>query len=177
MKPLALLGLLFAASCLRAPQIVVDDRATVLEEQAGGSFDELERQLARAAIVPHPDALTPEQLEALGAAPPLLVDHTGRTDADRLDDLLAQHCVGEGRDGLLAETPQACHGAIDRDAATALVGRVNRARIQLWRWLHARRPDVPSDALRRTWRRLHAEGVVCGGWIQRDDGVWEAKGC
>ncbi len=50
------------------------DRATALEQQAAGSFDELEQQLARAAIAPRPVPLTPEQLEALGIAPPPLVD-------------------------------------------------------------------------------------------------------
>jgi hypothetical protein len=39
------------------------------------------------------------------------------------------------------------------------------------------RGDASPDALRRTWRRAHARGVVCGGWIQRDDGGWEEKKC
>ena len=168
---------LLAAGCIPAPEIVVVDRATVLEEQAAGSFGDVEQKLTRSAIVPHPVPLTPAQLEALGVLPPPLVDHTGLTDADRVDGLLAQHCIGEARNGLLAETPKACRGAENRAAAATLVGRVNRARVQLWDWLHGRRPDVSTEELRRSWRRFHAEGVVCGGWIQRDDGVWEAKGC
>ena len=34
--------------CIRAPEIVLVDRATALEEQAAGSYSELERKLARA---------------------------------------------------------------------------------------------------------------------------------
>jgi len=54
---------------------------------------------------------------------------------------------------------------------------VNRARVQLWRWMKAERKGVSASDLQRTWRRTHARGVVCGGWMQRDDGGWEAKKC
>ncbi len=176
MKPLLLL-LPFSLACIPAPEFVVVDRATVLEEQAGGSFPELEEKLARAAIVPHPVPLTPAQLEALGIAAPPIVERTGMTDADRVDGLLAQHCWGEARDGFIVATPKACHGAVDRREAVLLVERVNRARAELWRWLHEERPEVSEAALRHLWVKLHAEGVICGGWIQRDDGGWEAKRC
>jgi uncharacterized protein YdbL (DUF1318 family) len=155
----------------------MSDRATALEQQAAGSFEELERKLDHAAIAPRPLPLTPDELEALGIRPLPLVDDTERTDADRVDALLRQRCVGEGRDGLLVQTPDACRGRHDAATAQELVERVNRARTQLWRWMQQERGDASPDALRRTWRRVHARGVVCGGWIQRDDGGWEEKGC
>jgi hypothetical protein len=169
--------LLAAAACVSAPQIVMSDRATALEQQASGSFDELERKLDHAAVAPRPVPLTPDELEALGIKPMPLVDDTELTDADRLDGLLREHCIGEGRDGLLVDTHEACRGRRDLTSALELVDRVNRARTQLWRWMQRERADASPDALRRTWRKVHARGVPCGGWIQRDDGTWEEKKC
>jgi hypothetical protein len=174
---LACLVLVLPVGCIRAPEIVLVDRATALEQQAAGSFAELEKKMARALIAPRPVPLTPEQLEALGIPPPSLVDRTERTDADRVDDLLKQHCIGEGRDGMLVDTHESCRGAADRGQAITLVERTNAARLQLWRWMKERRPEVPADVLRRVWRQTHIRGMVCGGWFQRDDGTWEAKKC
>jgi hypothetical protein len=164
--------------CIKAPEIVMVDRATALEQQAAGSFTELENKLARAAMAPKPAPLTPEQLEALGIPPPAIVDDTERTDADRVDALLTQHCVGEGRDGALVETHDACKGAADRTQAAALIERANGARQQLWRWMQTRTtPKAQLDDVRKAWHKTHARGVVCGGWLQRDDGGWEEKKC
>lgn len=178
MRPAALaLALVAPLACVSAPQIVMSDRATALEAQAAGSFEDLERKLDHAGVAPRPIPLTPDELEALGIKPLPLVDDTELTDADRLDRLLRLHCVGEGREGLLVETFDACREATDHAVAGELVERGNRARLQLWRWMQEERGDASPDALRRTWRRAHARGVVCGGWIQRDDGGWEEKGC
>jgi hypothetical protein len=166
-----------AAACIRAPEIVVVDRATALEEQAAGSFEELEQKLTRSGIAPRPVPLTPEQLESLGIHPAPLVNSAELTDADRLDRLLRQHCVGEGRDGLLVDTHESCRGAADAEAALRLIERVNRARAQLWNWMQVQRPAVTREALRGAWREVHLRGVVCGGWTQREDGAWEAKKC
>ena len=176
-RALATVALLLPLGCVSAPQIVMSNRATALEQQAAGSFDELERKLDHAAVAPRPVPLTPDELEALGIKPMPLVDDTELTDADRLDALLRQRCIGEGRDGLLVDTREACRGRQDLAAALELVDRVNRARVQLWRWMQQERGDASPDALRRTWRKAHARGVVCGGWIQRDDGAWEEKKC
>lgn len=173
----ALLGGLVGPGCVSAPQIVVSDRATALEEQAAGSFDEIERKLEHAAVAPRPVPLTPDELEALGVRQLPLVDGTDTTDADRLDALLLQHCVGEGRDGLLVDTHDACRGRKDPAAARELLERANLARVRLWRWMQESRGDASPDALRRSWRQAHARGVVCGGWMQRDDGGWEEKKC
>lgn len=168
---------LLVAGCIHPPEIVVVDRATALEEQAAGSFEDLERDLGRAAMTPHPVPMAPADLEALGIKPRPLVDQPDPTDADHVDELLRQHCLGEQRDGLLVETPDACRASIDAALAATLVERVNHARLQLWRWMHEQRPAAKPDELRRSWTKTHAQGVVCGGWMQRDDGVWEAKRC
>jgi hypothetical protein len=163
--------------CFTPPEIVMVDRATALELEASGSFDDLERKLDRAGIEPRPVPLTPEQLEALGIRPEPLVDESELTDADRLDGLLAQHCVGEGKDGLIADTHDACQGAADADEITTLLERVNRARRQLWRWMHEQRSDVSEAELRRAWRDNHVLNVVCGGWIEDSQGTWRGKSC
>ncbi len=175
------LALLFVlpglAACVKAPEIVMVDRATALEQQASGSFDDLERQLDRAAIVPRPVPLTPQQLQSLGTHPAPLVDESELTDADRLDGLLEQHCVGEGKEGLLVDTHDACKGAADPEEVRALLERGNRARRQIWRWMHEQRTDVSEKDLARAWRENHLIGVVCGGWIEGGDGKWQAKSC
>jgi hypothetical protein len=165
------------AGCLKPPEIVIVDRATALEQQAAGSFDELELALDRAAIEPRPVPLTPEQLEALGIRPAPLVDESELTDADRLDGLLVQHCVGEGKDGLVVDTRDACDGAADPAEVQILLERANRARRQLWQWMHTQRRDVPEENLQRAWHEGHVRNVVCGGWIEASDGNWLGKSC
>jgi hypothetical protein len=165
------------AACYKPPEIVMVDRATALEQQASGSFDDIEQKLDRAAIEPRPVPLTPEQLEALGVRPAPLVDESDLTDADRLDGLLAQHCAGEGKDGLIVDTRDACKGTADAEEVQTLLERVNRARRQLWRWMHEQRIDVSEAELQREWRENHVRNVVCGGWIEGSDGKWEGKSC
>ncbi|MHB8417030.1 MAG: DUF1318 domain-containing protein [Myxococcales bacterium] len=177
MRRFPLLLLMPLAGCFKAPEIVVVDRSTVLEEEAAGSYADLERELARAGVAPRPVPLTPAQLEALGIAPPPLVDHTNLTDADAADALLVQRCIGEGSDGLLADTHQSCRRPTDREAADRLIERINRARRQLWQWMQEQKPTASLAQIRRAWRELHAEGMVCGGWRQKSDGSWEPKPC
>jgi hypothetical protein len=173
----ALAALVGMAGCYKPPEIVMVDRATALEQQAAGSFDDLELKLDRAGIEPRAVPLTPEQLEALGIRPASLVDESDLTDADRLEGLLAQHCVGEGKDGLIVDTRDACKGAPDAEEIQTLLERVNRARRQLWRWMHGQRADVSEAELQRGWRENHLRNVVCGGWIEGSDGKWQAKSC
>lgn len=165
------------AGCVKVPEIVMVDRATALQQQASGSFEELETRLDRAAIEPRPVPLTPDQLEALGVKPAPLVDESDLTDADRLDGLLTQHCVGEGKDGLLVDTREACRGGADADEVGTLVERVNRARRQLWRWMHAQRADLAEADLQREWHDNHVRNAVCAAWIEGTDGKWAAKSC
>jgi len=105
------------------------------------------------------------------------VNQTEQTEADRVDALLRQHCIGEGKDGLLIDTHDDCIGASDRALTIALIDRTNRARMQLWRWMQAQQPESSPQALRGAWREAHARGVVCRAWVQRDDGTWEPKPC
>ena len=174
---LAFLAVLGTIGCITAPSIVVVDRGTALEHQASGSFDDVERRLNREAVEPRPVALTQEQLETLGVQPAVRAGATGLTEADRVDVWLVQHCIGEGADGLLMDTRDACRGVADADQVAGAVERVNRARHQLWLWMHEQRTDVPVDDLRRGWRKAHVAGVVCGGWIQGEDGKWKGKEC
>ena len=164
--------------CIQAPKIATIDRATALEQQAGASFPDAEQKLAHAAAVAQPVGLTPDQLEALGAPAARIVDESDQTDAERVDDLLERHCVGEGNDGLLAETKSACHGGVeDRDELVKLVDRANRARAQVWRWMKEQQPAVSEEEVRKRWRTKHAEGVTCGAWMQDDEGKWREKKC
>jgi hypothetical protein len=163
--------------CIKAPEIVLVDRATALEQQAAGSFTDIEKRLMRTGLSARPVPLTPDQLQALGIRQPPLVDSTDLTDADQVDMLLKQHCIGEARDGTLIDTNEACKGGADRGLALKLIERQNQARQQLWRFLQNRQPATPAPALRRTWREAHVRALVCGGWMQREDGGWEAKSC
>ncbi|MDY7230401.1 DUF1318 domain-containing protein [Hyalangium rubrum] len=176
-RVLLLLAALASAGCISAPEIVMVDRATALEEQAAGSFKEVEQRLARAGMSPTPVPLTPNQLEELGLQPTALVENVGKTQADRVDELLRRHCVGEGKDGLLVDTRRQCQARRLSADDVALVERVNRARLQLWQWMRTVRPGVPEESLRRSWQQVHAQGVVCGGWVEADDGTWGEKKC
>lgn len=173
----AIAALALGAGCIKAPEIVLVDRATALEHQAAGSFVDIERKLVREGIAARPVPLTTDDLQALGIKPPPLVDEIDLSEADRVDALLAQHCIGEARDGTLVDTHETCKVSADEAAARILLERVNRARHQLWSWMQARKPQAVPAELRRTWRQTHLQGVVCGGWIQKDDGTWEAKHC
>jgi hypothetical protein len=174
---LLLITLAAAAGCIKPPEVVLVDRATALEQQAAGSFDELETKLLRIAATPKPTALSPEQLEALGIRAAPIVNDAELSDADRVDELLKQRCIGEAMDGLLVDTPGDCQGAADHDLIVTLTERVNNARQQLWKWMHDRKPAQPVEDFRRAWHDAHLHGVVCDGWIQGANGTWSAKTC
>jgi hypothetical protein len=176
-RGLLLLATLAASGCISAPEIVMVDRATALEEQAAGSFKAVEQRLARAGMSPTPLPLTPNQLEELGLQSTPMVDNLSKTPAERVDDLLRRHCVGEGRNGLLVDTRRECQSRRLSADDLALVERVNRARQQLWQWMRTVRPGVPEESLRRSWQQVHAAGVVCGGWVESEDGTWGEKKC
>lgn len=170
-----------AAGCLSTGNVIVADHQTVLEQQAAGAFPEAERDLQRAAIGPGPAPLTRGQLDAAGEPRPteatLGDEGAGAPDRSRIDDLLVRRCLGEALDGTLVETRATCSAAVDAAALTRLVERENRGRWQLLRYLQSRRPGVPLGEIRRTWRTVHLESVVCGAGVEITPGVWEAKRC
>ena len=171
-------------ACIRPPDVVLLDRKTVLEEQASGELHPLENDLREAAIVPKGEDFTRAQLREAGAdlsrdTMSTIVQIHGilRADSEVLDDLLVRRCIGEARTGLLVETPRSCAGRTSETRTSAAVQRVNRARRQLWAYMHEQQPGTSLDELRVAWRRHHLQSVVCGGQIEQDDGQWGIKRC
>ena len=169
------LALLLLPACIKAPDIVVIDRATALEREAAGDYPRLQRELERAGTHPRPSALTREQLESIGMPRPVLEEESG-SDAERIDALLKDRCLGEALDGTLVETRESC-AVKEVPHMNALVERANRDRLQIWEWLKAQRPQRTLEEVRRAWREVHLRGVVCGGQVQQGDGSWTAKKC
>lgn len=165
--------------CIKAPDLVIVDRATALERQAGGSYRQLQADLDRAAVAPWPVPLTRAQIEASGAStePLALSDEPDHSDDAQVDDLLQRRCIGEANDGTLVETRASCGGRVDETEVIGLLERANRERWQVWRYLQARQPKASLSEVRRVWRGVHLQAVVCGAEVQRPDGGWEAKKC
>jgi hypothetical protein len=170
------------AGCV-APTVAVVDQKTALEQQAAGGYPTLENELDQAGLEPEPEPFTREELasgreragsSALGDLAELYVRVA--SDADALDALLLQHCIGEASNGLLVARPGDCIGTTDAIELTRLIGRENLHRRQLWQLLAAD-AAAPLDRVQATWSRLHREQVVCGGLIERAEGAWEPKSC
>jgi len=168
-------------ACIRAPDVVLIDRKTALEQLAAGSYHALEDELTAAGITPRPEPLTRAEIESAGAGAALAADESDRTDAAALDDLLRRRCVGEALDGSIVVTAQACAGRVDAAERNRLVERVNRDRFQIWRDLQTRGMQKGQErdlaAVRRAWHAAHQRAIVCGGQIQRPDSTWEDKKC
>jgi hypothetical protein len=167
-----------ASGCIKAPDLVLVDRKTALEQQAAGSFRGLSDDLEQAGLSPRPARLTHAQIDPGGADSAHALDE-GEADSDTalIDELLLQRCIGEAREGTLSETPSSCTGTVDVARMTRTLERTNRNRLQMWRYLQSRRPKASLDDVRRVWRETHLKAVVCGGQVQRDDGAWEPKKC
>jgi hypothetical protein len=166
------------AGCVRAPDVVIVDRRTALEQQAQGSFRGLEEDLEQAGILPRPSPLTAAQLAEAGVVTTAeeTDDAEGLPDSLRADTLLVSRCVGEASDGTLTLTVATCTGAMDVPQTTRMVERVNRNRRQLWQWLAGRQKRSPAE-VQAAWHAVHLEGVICGGQVQKADGSWEVKRC
>jgi hypothetical protein len=173
-----------ASGCIRPPDVVLLDRKTVLEEQASGELHPLENDLREEAIVPRSAELTGAQLREAGTdisqgtlSVVVQIHSVMRTEAEYLDGLLVRRCIGEALSGLLVETPRTCAGRSSEARTSSAIQRVNRARRQLWRYLHEQRPNATEQEIRATWRRHHLQSVVCGGQIMNERGGWEVKPC
>lgn len=162
---------LLLVGCIRAPDVIVIDRRTALEEQAAGSYRLLEEELVRSQLVPHPVPLVTEQLPPSDAPP-----EPGR-DSDQLDRLLIRRCVGEALDGSLVDTHARCSGKVDVPLLRRLLEDANRQRQQIWARLQRAAKGKSEADVRAAWRTVHLENVVCGAQIEITADKWDAKSC
>lgn len=184
--PLAtLLWITLAASgCVKAPDVVLTDQRTALEQQAAGEYRALENDLHQEGIAPKGEDITREALEAKN--PDMARSTLGevvqlysavQTDSEWVDQLLVAGCIGEAKDGLLQQLPDTCSERVDTGQLARVVERANLHRRQLWRLIRKRQPDASEDEVREKWRANHLEQVVCGATVQKGDDAWEKKEC
>lgn len=171
-----------AAGCVRAPDVAVVSSNTALEVQAAGDYPALQDELDEASLRPRPEDIPRETLAAadqeadLGVVAELYARVA--TDQDRLDQLLRAGCVGEAADGLLTPRPDTpCPGNLASGEVARLLGRANVHRRQVWAYLEGRSPEVSPEEVRRTWRTVHLERVVCGAPIEQPPDGWVRKEC
>lgn len=184
MRRLPLLVLALSSACIKAPDVVMVDRQTMLEEQVSGELQALDDELREQVLVPTASDFTRGQLEAAGVdlqddtiSQVTRVHAVFLSELEVIDDLLVRRCVGEAKTGLLQETPATCSGRLSAQRTTASVQRVNRARRQLWEYLAKKQPGVAADEIPARWRERHLEAVVCGAQVQGPGGAWELKKC
>lgn len=178
---LAVLAVL--TGCIKAPDVVLVDRHTLLEEQAAGRLPAAEAAADQAALSPGPASLTSGALAKSGwhtdaghdAIAALYGDWLD--DAQVLDQWLTRHCVGEAVDGTLVSTPDACSGATDLAEVSRRLEKANRTRRQIWLYVQQQRRGATEQDVRASWRQERQKALVCGGWWQKDDRAWEAKAC
>lgn len=180
--PALLAGALWLAGgggCISTGPVVLSSSQTVLEQQASGSFPRLSDDLDRAAVSAQPVPLTRAQIEKSGEPAERLAvaQEEVQAEGERLDHYLQRHCLGEGREGTLVETPEGCKTKVDAAELSRLMERANRGRWQIWRTLQGRRPKASMEEIIRAWREVHREAVLCGARWQKADGAWEIKGC
>ena len=173
-----------AWGCVKAPDVVLTDQRTALEQQAAGEYRALENDLHQEGISPKGEDITREALEARN--PDMARSTLGevvqlysavQTDAEWLDELLVAGCVGEARTGLLQQLPDRCKENVDTGQLTRVVERSNLHRRQLWRLIRERDPGASEEKVQKAWRANHLEQVVCGATVQKDDDSWEKKEC
>jgi hypothetical protein len=183
---LVLLGLALttAAGCIKAPNVVLLDHKTALEQQAAGEFRAIENDLLQAGISPKGEDIARSQLEAEGSdlaestlGEMVRIYSAVQTDAEWIDKMLVAGCVGEGLDGLLQQTPDHCTQDVETGSMARILGRTNLHRRQIWRVIQKRESGASEDEVRDVWRGIHLKRVVCGGLIQRDENTWEKKKC
>ncbi len=183
MKRIVFFLLLSGAGCIKAPDIVIVDRHSLLEEQAAARMPAAEGQNAQAGVSPGPAPLTSGELARSGWQPDAAHDaiaalYSGWEDeAQVIDQLLVRHCVGERSDGTLVSTPDACSGATDLADVGRRLEKANRSRRQIWLFAQQQRPQATDMDTREAWRQQRRVALVCGGWWQKADQTWEAKAC
>ncbi len=171
------------SACIRAPDIVIVDRRTALEQQATGRLPKLETELRQATLAPGAKPYTRSELANSGWTPQADTDVIAKlyrqatTDTERIDVLLRRRCVGEALDGTLVVTRKQCKGEVNLAPVSRLLEHVNRNRRQIWLYLQTLKPRASLDDIRRQWRQEHLTSVLCGGHIQRQSGAWTEKKC
>ena len=173
-----------STGCIKAPDLVVVDRHTALEDQAAGEYRALERDVRLAGVSPKGEDYTRGQLEQAGVTTAnaeldeaLRLGSAVQTDSELLDALLRRQCIGEAWDGLLRETAESCTGSIDVAATARAMQRENRNRRQVWAYIREQRPLATDDQVRTTWREIHMREVICGANVQDASGAWGRKPC
>jgi hypothetical protein len=164
------------AGCIKAPEVVIVDRKTALELQAGGHHAPAEEKLEQATMRP---GATPFETREVGSAVARSFDRDdeGATDADLTDSLLEKACVAEGFDGLLVQTPATCAIAVDGAVVGALIERTSRHRRQLWQLMVRKQQGLTEAEAARAWRTVHLRDLPCGARIERFPGQFEVKAC
>ena len=182
-QPIAVACQAWALSACVSTNVVVVDQKTALERQAAGDYAELENDAEQAGLSPTPDAFTRDELVegrerkgrgALGELAELYA--SGESDAEAIDRLLLQKCIGEAESGLLVPRPADCVGAADSTELVRVIGRENLHRRQLWQLLASER-NANGERARQVWRKLHVEQVVCGGLVEARRDSWGPKSC
>jgi hypothetical protein len=166
-----------------APNVVVVDQKTALEQQAAGGYPALENDLEQAGMAPAPEPFAREELasrrEQSGSGPLgelAALYAKSESDADAIDRLLLQHCIGEALSGLLEPRPTDCVGSADSTEMTRLLGRENLHRRQAWQLMASQR-KIGVERVQPVWRDLHVAQVVCGGLVEAQSGSWGPKSC
>ncbi len=175
-----LIVLTLGTGCIKAPAIAVVDNRTALEIQASGEYPELEFESVDAALQPGPspvsgkDIVSKAGLSAAGHDLELFT--VSQSDAQFIDTLLLQGCLGEGQDGLLKYTPDHCEDDGQVSEILRAASRNNLHRRQVWEYLASKGKGGSATAARDAWRSVHLEQVRCGTWIE-ENGQWKQKSC
>ena len=172
------------SACVKAPDIVLTDQKTAFERQAAGDFRALENDLHQVNIAPKGEDITREAIEAsnpesgestLGEVAQLY--SVAQTDADWIDRMLVLGCIGEASDGLLQARVEACKRDLDSARLARVVERANLHRRQLWQIIARQEKAASPEDIRKSWRAVHLQRVVCGALVESDGGAWEKKAC
>lgn len=169
-------GAVMVSGCIKAPEVVIVDRRTALELQAGGRHVSLEEKLEQASIRPGAAPFETRDVGG-GVAKSFDRDDEGAADADLIDSLLEKACIAEGFDGILLETPATCNTTIDGGLVAALVERQNRHRRQLWQVMVRKQPALTETEAARAWRAVHLQDIPCSSRVERFPGQIEVKSC
>lgn len=176
----ALVVLTLGTGCIKAPAIAVVDNRTALEVQASGEYPELDFGSVDAVLQPGPSPVSGKEIVSKAglsaAGHDLELFTVSQSDAQFIDSLLLQGCLGEGQNGLLKYTPDHCEDDEQVSEILRAASRNNLHRRQVWEYLASKSKGGSAAAARDAWRSVHLEQVRCGTWIE-ENGRWKQKSC